>query len=449
VIEVEPETLWVQVDDEESPYRFAPGALEQLCGFRQRKLVHGVGFPVGGSRRPDQRHVPLFRSAIEELSSPWASEHLSFNEASDAGSHNAYTTSFLLPPRQTVEGAATAAHEIRALARRLPVPFAVETGVNYLQPRADELGDGAFIAEVVRRAGCGILLDLHNIWINEQNGRQAVDDLLAELPLERIWEIHLAGGFELDGYLIDAHSGAIPEELLELAERVVPLLPNLHAIDFELLPDFFPRFGIDGVRDQLRLIWKLWETRGSRADASARRPLLQNGGEASSVGPREWETALGRLVVGADPETALEEELASDPGVALLQSLVGQFRSGRIVSALPLTTRLLLLSIGSEPFRTLLGSFWSVTRPERFATVEAEEFASFLLARNLDVEYLEDTVALDLATLRAQTGRVPGEALLSHDPHELMAALQNGRSPDAVPAGTFRVLVTSEDAVDA
>ena len=77
---------------------------------------------------------------------------------------------------------------------------------DYLRPRPGELGDGEFFAAVAEQADCGILLDLHNLWCNERDGRQPVRDVLAELRLERVWEVHLAGGEELVGYLLDAHS---------------------------------------------------------------------------------------------------------------------------------------------------------------------------------------------------------------------------------------------------
>jgi uncharacterized protein len=47
---------------------------------------------------------------------------------------------------------------------------------------------------------------LHNLWCNQLNGRQQVLDVLAELPLDRVWEVHLAGGKEMDGLWLDAHS---------------------------------------------------------------------------------------------------------------------------------------------------------------------------------------------------------------------------------------------------
>ena len=145
---------------------------------------------------------------VTALGAPWASEHLSFNAIQTGCAVE--QIGFLLPPRQTHAGVDVAVHNIRCLMPRLPVPFAFETGVNYLQPRADELRDGEFVAAIAMKANCGILLDLHNLWVNERNGRQSVTEFVDMLPLDRVWEVHLAGGMMLGDYYLDAHSDVIP-----------------------------------------------------------------------------------------------------------------------------------------------------------------------------------------------------------------------------------------------
>src|SRR5439155_8135351 len=137
-----------------------------------------VGTPVGRTMRPEAAQLEQIRETIAYLGSPWASYHLSFNHTPE------FATGFFLPPRQTIQGAETAATSIRILQAALPVPIAVETGVNYLRPRADELPDGAFIGRVVESADCGLLLDLHNVYCNSLNGRQPLDEYLGQLPLE-------------------------------------------------------------------------------------------------------------------------------------------------------------------------------------------------------------------------------------------------------------------------
>jgi len=81
VLEVEPQTLWLQTGSRDDPYRPDAAVLERLTALPQAKIVHGVGFPVGGSRPPDPRHLSPLLKVSSELSAEWASEHLSFNRA--------------------------------------------------------------------------------------------------------------------------------------------------------------------------------------------------------------------------------------------------------------------------------------------------------------------------------------------------------------------------------
>src|SRR5262245_9284997 len=241
VVEIEPQTTWIRSPGAAAEYRVKDEVLSHLAALPGRKLVHSVGTPVGGSVRPAPAQLALLRDAVRIFGSPWASDHLSFNQTPD------FATGFFLPPRQTPAGVATATRSIRDLQAALPVPIAVETGVSYLKPRDDELPDGEFVRRVVEAADCGLLLDLHNVFTNALNRRQPIDEFLASVPLERVWEVHLAGGMEVDGFWLDAHSGAIPDALYAIAEELIPRLPNLGAIIFEIFPSFVPEVGLDMV----------------------------------------------------------------------------------------------------------------------------------------------------------------------------------------------------------
>ena len=255
VLEIEPQTTWVKTPGGSRPYRANDQVLEHLRTLPGRKLVHSVGAPVGGTVQPEIAQMELLRETIRYFDSPWASDHLSFNQTPE------FATGFFLPPRQTPEGVNIVKTSIRALQCGLGVPICVETGANYLRPRADELPDGEFVARVIEAADCGLLLDLHNIFTNSLNGRQPIDEYLDQLPLERVWEVHLAGGMEMDGFYLDAHSGAIPDALYAVAERLIPRLPNLSAIIFEIFPSFVPLVGLELVRVQLERLRELWNLR--------------------------------------------------------------------------------------------------------------------------------------------------------------------------------------------
>src|ERR1019366_6393197 len=135
----------------------------------------------------------------------WISEHLSFNTIEENG--KLINTNFLLPPLQTNDGIDIAVKAINRFKSKTKLPFAFETGVNYLRKKNYELSDGYFVSEISKRADCNILLDLHNIMANQINGRQSVNEFISQLPLERVCEIHIAGGFFYNNYYIDGHSG--------------------------------------------------------------------------------------------------------------------------------------------------------------------------------------------------------------------------------------------------
>lgn len=454
VVEVEPETLWTFTADPAEPYRPDWAALERLRSLPQPKLVHGVGFPVGGARPPDPLHLPLLVEMIEYLGAPWASEHLAFNRA--AGPGGPFATGFLLPPLQSPAGVAAAEASIRSVAARLPVPFAVETGVNYLQPRAGEMSDGAFVSAVAEAADCGIVLDLHNLWANQCNGRQRIEDLLAEIPLERVWEVHVAGGSEFLGYWLDAHSGAMPEGLLALARRIVPELPALRAVIFEITsPIFLSRLGDDGLRRQLRDLREVWERRAASLQLVAPQrfhPAVSPAAPAPALpalspalSPEDWEDGLAALVVGRPPESPAGLALAADPGVEVLRRLVWNFRSGVLVETLGLTCRLLLLH-GGDPFiRELLDGFFASAPPELFASVEAEGFAAYLERRRPDVPFLEEVLGFERAAIRAALEGRPQLVPFGFEPMSLLEPLSRGRLPESPTPGRFEVEVTPDD----
>lgn len=440
VIEIEPQTQWLQPDPAIGRYRVGPGALARLRELPGRKILHGIGFAPGGTLEPEPSQLAPLLEMHAALDCPWVSEHLSFNRArDDAG---IFTTGFLLPPRQSAAGAARAARSIRSLAQALPVPFAVETGVNYLKPRADELRDGAFVARVVEAADCGILLDLHNLWCNERNGRQRIDGFLRDIPLERVWEVHLAGGFERRGYWLDSHSGAVPEPLVRLAAEVLPQLPNLRALVYELFPSYLELVGLDTVRRELERMRKLWDARGRAGAVRTFEPASHASALREGPDPEAWEDALGALVVGREPAAPLARELAADPGVAITRELLEQFRASMVVEVLKLTFRLIALTRGPALFEQALAGYWRLAPPERFGSAEAAGFAEHLARLGLEVPYLDEVLAFERAALATMLDGKTRVVPFRHDPLLVLRPLAEGRLPEAATPGEFEIEVT-------
>ncbi len=413
--------------------------VERLPGV---KTIHSVGAPVGGGIRPHAEHLALLREASLRMNAPWVSEHLSFNATRN------FNTGFFLPPRQTREGIRRAVAAIREFQAAMPVPIAVETGVNYLRARSDECLDGEFFASVVESADCGLLLDLHNLFANEQNGRESVEAVVARIPVDRIWEVHLAGGFEMDGYWLDSHSGGIPDALYDLSKRIIPQLPNLKALVFEIFPAFVPLIGLDMIRVQMERLQELRElhnnSRQNIAEAMQGQP---SAGYIPGDGPSpsEWEDALGALVVGREAKGGLALELREDPGVHLLERLVSESRASALITGLRLTCRLLMLSLGADSMNVILQDYFKKSTPRLFTSSESFTFGDYLRELQLQVPVLSKVLEYEIAVLHTLLYDEARVVQFDYDPVPLLRALAEGRLPEAEGTpGSYEIALTSE-----
>ena len=145
-----------------------------------------------------------------------------------------------LPLPFTEEAASLVGERARRLLARYGVPFLLENPAHYLSEVYCDPGLGdesAFMARVLDRGGCGQLLDLHNLHCNAVNHGFDARSALARLPLERVVEIHVAGGAWRDGFLMDSHSDRVPAEVWDLLDFVLPRTPNLAGVVYEVLPE--------------------------------------------------------------------------------------------------------------------------------------------------------------------------------------------------------------------
>jgi uncharacterized protein len=400
VIEAEPEAYWVSAPNGLGFRSFLSGALEHLS---QPKLLHGVGAPLGGTCSPPDGHTAAMAAEVAALRPEHVSEHLSFTRFQTGHSNSSMFAGFMLPPLQSPAGVALATANIRQRRNALGgIRLAVETPVSYLPPIPGEWPDGAFVAAVAEAADCGILLDLHNALCNARNGRQSVAAFCNALPLERVWELHLAGGEREAGFYVDAHSGLVEPELMEIAAALIPRLPQLRAIIFEIMPERVQGVGLAVIGRQLAQIKDLWNTRATDRERHPKSAGAWPSTE-TSLDPEAWSTLLGSAVSGL-MSPALDEALASwwhstEPALDLYRLLVGEGRASAVAAAAPRTTRLLLRQQGSASTRRLLMEFWRHSPQGYMAADEARAFLRFLSAADPALSGLAEAAAQDAAEL--------------------------------------------------
>jgi len=435
VLEVEPQAFWELVAHGGQPhYRANEALFEQVAAVQLPKLLHGVGHPFCNAAEDPVDPWPLWRQAVERLNPLWVSEHLSFNRTTGPQGR-VESAGFLLPPPQTCVAVRQAARNIRLFRQRLQRPVAFETGVHYLRPQADEMGDGEFFAAVSKAADADLLLDLHNLWCNERNGRCSVEAVLEALPLHRVRELHLAGGMQERGFWLDAHSAAVPQPLMELTERLLPRLPALGALIFELLPEHLPAVGLDGVQRQLEQLQALWGRRPPmRWTLPVFRPQAADA-PGQDFGDEEAALALApqlRRLVDA-LSAPLSSSAGADPGLRVLQGLIADFRRGALARTLRHTLSLLLLGLGRQETSALLDEYIHAFAPEPFAAIEAEQFCQWLqgLLPRLRgrMPLLAEVLAFEQALVRVTRHGTASTLQWSVDPSALLGLLAAGQAP--------------------
>jgi uncharacterized protein len=141
------------------------------------------------------------------------------------------------------------------------VPFLLENLTYYLPglPTQGGRDEVAFLNDLTGRSGCGLLLDLYNFHCNAVNFGFDPRQALSRLRLDRVVEVHLAGGATHDGFLLDVHSDVVPEPVWDLFEWVTPRLPHLAGVVYELLEQALPIVGVDGIRRQLERVHHIWD----------------------------------------------------------------------------------------------------------------------------------------------------------------------------------------------
>lgn len=429
VLEVEPQGYWRADAGSPHGYRLDRIALDAIAALGKPVLMHSVAMPLADAAGLDPDQLALLRQTASILRPVWASEHLSFNRYRAQGRWA--QAGFLLPPAMTAATVRVAARNLQGLSRALDLPVAGETGVNYLPAGPQDLTDGAFFAGVADQSDGGLLLDLHNLWCDEVNGRARLADTLDRLPLDRVWQVHMAGGWMLDGVLLDAHGAPAPGALEDILAGLLPRLPHVRAVIYEVLPNHIEMVGIDAVARQVERLGAIW--RRARGEARPLPAPAMPSRRAPTPHPDEVEAC-------ARHQDGLVARIASaqpgDPaGLRVYATLIRDLRASFVAQQLRHTLVLLMLARGEEGVRSLLDAHGAREPARLTAEAEALAFADFLVAQRVTAPFLDQILAIERAAIAARTSGVACEVTVEADAGALLAALSVPRLPDARERG--------------
>ena len=199
--------------------------LRRLERLRERLplSLHGVGLSIGGEAPLDEAHLDALAALLQRFEPRWFSEHLAWS------SHGGTWLNDLLPLPYDDATLQRVCEHIDRVQTRLRRRMLLENPSSYVAYECSTWDEGAFIAEVVRRTGCGALLDVNNAYVSGVNHGRDPWALIEALPVDAIGEIHLAGFAEDrdaagDRMLIDHHGAPVDAAVWALYQRTLERL---------------------------------------------------------------------------------------------------------------------------------------------------------------------------------------------------------------------------------
>ncbi len=262
-LEIIPDREWADHGVNASPrYSLPSRSLDFFRNVRHGKplLCHAVGLSIGSAALFDTGHVDQIRRLHQDLDFAWHSDHLSFSRL-PLRDHEMHTA-ISLPVPYDEDVLAMVADRVRHILAAVPCQFLLENNVHYMETPQQELTEPQFLNRLAKDSGCGILLDLHNVYVNARNHGFSPESFLAELDLSSVVELHIAGGSDLLGMYTDSHAGPVAAPVWDLLEDTLRAAPGIRAVTFEFHESYYPLLKAAGIRAELERARKVWERYG-------------------------------------------------------------------------------------------------------------------------------------------------------------------------------------------
>jgi len=204
-------------------YMGAGGRPHRQLGFLRENYalsIHGVGLSIGGAGPLDRDHIARLKQLCDLYQPESFSEHLAWS------SHGDVFLNDLLPLPYTQETLALVAEHVDEVQTVLRRQMLLENPATYLRFESSTIPETEYLTEIAERTGCGLLLDVNNVFVSCRNHGSDPYAYLADFPLQHVGEIHLAGHFETeDGagnpLLIDAHGSKVADPVRALFTHVI------------------------------------------------------------------------------------------------------------------------------------------------------------------------------------------------------------------------------------
>ena len=231
----DPEVDWFEIISENfiDNYGYARKVLEHLSSIRP-VVMHGVSLSIGSTDPLNWDYLKKLKALAEFVHPAWISDHLCWTGVQGVNTHD------LLPLPLTEESLRHVIDRVRQVQNFLKRPLVLENPSSYMEFRDSTFAEWAFLTELANETGCGLLLDVNNVYVSGYNHGFDAEHYIRSMPHDAVVQIHIAGPTDCGRFLVDTHDQPVPArvwELYKLAQELTGGVSTLLEWDANI-PDF-------------------------------------------------------------------------------------------------------------------------------------------------------------------------------------------------------------------
>jgi len=247
--ENEPSVDWFEVISEN--FMDSQGRARALLDWvaeRYPVVMHGVSLSIGSTDPLDFEYLGRLRNLARDSGAAWVSDHLCWTGVAGLNTHD------LLPMPFTDESLAHVVRRVSVVQDYLERPLVLENPSSYVTFTASSMPEWEYLSRVTEATGCGLLLDVNNVYVSARNHGFDPAEYIAALPHDRVVQLHLAGHTDMGTYVVDTHDAPVADpvwDLYDLAMRLTGGVSTLIEWDDRIPP--FPQLHAEALKASRRI----------------------------------------------------------------------------------------------------------------------------------------------------------------------------------------------------
>ncbi|OCX53715.1 hypothetical protein BEL04_05320 [Mucilaginibacter sp. PPCGB 2223] len=202
---------WFEIISENyiNNFGYSRRVLEHVAGMRPI-VMHGVSMSIGSTDPLNLTYLQQLKDLANFVNPVWISDHLCWTGVAHVNTHD------LLPMPLTLESLEHVTERVNRVQDVLQRPLILENPSTYMEFHSSVLHEWEFMTELVNKTGCGLLLDVNNVFVSGSNHGFDPEFYIRNIPHHAVVQIHIAGPTDCEDYILDTHDQSVPTPVWKL-----------------------------------------------------------------------------------------------------------------------------------------------------------------------------------------------------------------------------------------